>query len=771
MKLETSKFSTQQHVEQIVWQMRLADFPRSASRDILNKTYNGEPPYDPAFAAENNIEFNRSFLEGTGVLTDARTQWNTNFLGPGNILTVQLDSGPAKDKANWSQIITKHANRALKRSPEMISNIRETGAAVLLHGPGPSAWPDRRTPVPKCIPISSLMIPSETDVDFSNLEYFAIFREMTVSQLYEKTHGPKTDPGWNMPLVMQELQFVGSQVMKQPNMSNFQYSPERITELIKQDIGFWGSDAVPTIDYWDFYYRKKEDGCGWYRKIFLDWESGGRECDKKGETCPSSPNGGKWLYDSGNRKYADSWNQIIHVNHGDCSAVPPFKYHSERSLGWMNWGIVDLMDRLKNKVAEQAFSDLMWFFRTASQGDFNRIKKANFLHMGVIPQGIDWVKGNERFSPDPKFVQFTSEMLRSQLQANSTSFTRSAERVSGEKEKTATQVMAEVNSANTMTSGVMNLAKVYETSKYREILRRLCIPNNPDKMAKKFRKACLDDGVPPEFLDIEKWDIEAERTMGAGNKTVQMAIVQYLNSIRQNLGPEAQRQVDHDGILIMTEDAAKAELLAPIKGQPTVSKSMHDAEIAFPLLMMGLPFKKTPHMIYEDYVSTWLEQMGLTVRQIQASGGIGTQQQVSGLNNAAKRIGEFLKIMAQDEAAGPKVRQYGDLLGQLMNVVKGFSQRLKEQQQAGNGNGAMDEAAVKLQGKLLIDQAKAQNMRESHADKTAQRQAQFELDQERKDRELAAKLRRDATMELMETAADIRRKGREAEMQKNTPEE
>jgi hypothetical protein len=231
------------------------------------------------------------------------------------------------------------------------------------------------------------------------------------------------------------------------------------------------------------------------------------------------------------------------------------------------------------KMTEQAFSDLMWFFRVASQGDFNRIKKADFLHMGVVPSGIDFIKGNERFAPNPQFIQMVMEKNRSMLAANSTSYTRSSERLTTEKEKTATQVMAEVNSANAMTTGVMNLAKLYETSKYREIGRRCCIPNNPDSMAKKFRKNCIDDGVPPEYLDCEKWIIEAERTMGAGNKTVQMAIVQYLNTIRQNLGPESQRKVDNIGIRIMTDDAAVAEDLAPTKGQPPVSKSMHDAEL------------------------------------------------------------------------------------------------------------------------------------------------------------------------------------------------
>ena len=677
------KVSDQRLVEQLVWQSNCRS-PRAENRAILNRTFNGDPPFDKATAEENNVEVNRNFLEGTGNLTDARTQWNSNFLKPGDIFTVRLNSGPPQKRTEWSMAITRNLMRGLKGNLGMISQARETGAGVLLHGIGPSTWQDRRSPVPKVLPLSSLMIPSETDIDFENLEYFAIFREMTPSQLYDKTHGPKVDPGWNMDLVKSELKYVGEQTVKQPNATAFQFMPERVEELIKQDMGFWGSDAVPTIDYWDFYFREKENGTGWYRRIFLDWSSSGRTATT-GQEIPQSPNGGQWLYSSGKRKYADSWQQILHCNYGDCSCVAPFKYHSVRSLGWMIWGIVDIQNRLQCKITEQAFSDLMWFFRVASQNDFNRIKKANFMTMGVIPQGVDWVMPNQRYSPNPTFIELVIAQNRQLMSQHSSSYTRNAERTDMNKEKTATQVMAEVNSVNTMVSGVMNMAYTYENFKYREIARRYCIPNNPDPMVRKFRKACLDDGVPPEYLDVERWDIEPDRAMGAGNKTVQMAIVQYLQSIRQNLGPEAQRKVDHHGILIMTEDAGVAEDLAPIRGQQQVSKSTHDAELSTERLMAGLPFSPTPEMVYEDYVLVWLRDMGIIIQRIQGTDNMGTQEELMGLSNMAQHVSAFLQIMGQNPADKPKVRQYSDLLGQMMNVVKGFAQRLQEQQASGNG--------------------------------------------------------------------------------------
>lgn len=772
MKIPTpTKFSTPEHIEQLTWIMRLADLPRATNRVVLNRTYNGEPPFDPATAEENNVEVNRNFLEGTGILTDARTQWNSNFLGPGNLFNVQLDSGPVHKKTEWSATITRHINRLLKRSPAMQSNIRETGAGVLLHGIGPSTWQDRRSPIPKVIPISSLMIPSETDLDFENLEYFAIFRELTPTQLYDKTHGPKVDPGWNMRLVMQEIGFVIEQVQKETNATAFQFMPERTEEIIKQDVGFWGSDAVPTIDYWDFYYRETETGDKWCRKIFLDWQSGGREVALEGKHAPKdSPNrikdlGGQWLYDSGKRVYARSWAEIIHCNFGDCSCVAPFKYHSTRSLGWMNWGIVDIDNRLQCKSTEQAFSDLMWIFRVASQGDFNRIKKADFYHMSVIPQGIDWVKGNERFQPNPEFIRMVLEKNRQMLASNSTSYTRAQERQDTQKEKTATQVMAEVNANNTMVSGVMNLAKIYETSKYREISRRLCLKHNPDPLAKKFVKACLDDGVPRDMLDTEKWDIEPERAMGSGSKTVQMAIVQYLNSVRQFLGPEAQRKVDNIGIRTMTDDAAMAEDLAPIKGQKPISKSSHDAGLATGSLMLGLQFEPMPQMIYEDYVVVWIRDMGTIIKQIQATDNMGTQEQIAGLKNMGAHVSKFLQIMSQDDESKDKVRQYADLLGQLGNVIKGFEQRLQQKMQAGNGseaNGEMAKVQSQIQKDQMVGQAKIQATQEKAALQQAQKQASFELSEQRKDRELEAQIQRDTTTEIMQTAADIRKQGRDA---------
>lgn len=640
----------------------------------------------------------------------------------------------------------------------MMEQIRATGASVMLHGIGPTMWKDRRDPIPVPLPIASLLIPSETDIDFSNLEWFAVFREWTPTQLYQMTHGPKVDPGWNMRVVMNQLKYVAQETRKQPNSVAYQYMPERIEELIKQDGGYWGSDAVPTVDVWDCYFREAEDGKGWYRRIFLDWELGKDEiasyANSRGIPTRNKETDG-FIYTSGKRCFSNYLCEIMHCNFGDCSPVAPFKYHSVRSLGWMIWGVVDIMNRLQCRFTESVFEQLLWFFRVASQGDFDRIKKAMFTHMGVIPNGVSFVTANERFKPDTAIISSAFSMMNQMLAENAASYVQDFEGGNTGKEQTATEVMARVNNVNTLVSGMLNLAYTYQTSQYREIARRFCIKNSPYVAVREFRKRCLADGVPQEMFDVERWDIEPERTLGGGNKTLEIAQANQLLQMRQFLGPDAQRRVDHIAVEVFTDDPALAEDLAPVDANKPISKSQHDAQQATGRLMLGLPFDPMPSMVYEDYVQVWLKDMASRIQILQQIGN-PSMQDVVGLGNIGAHVQRFLELMAQSDEDKPKIKSYMDMLTQLSNVLRGFAQQAQEAMQAqagGEGNGGPDPAAIsKIVSSKIVAEAKAQNMRESHSERTAQRQVQFEMEQQRKDRELAANIRRDDVLTAQELA-------------------
>lgn len=761
------RWNNASHVEQVVWDMRLADLPRGENRTILNRLYNGDAPFNEETAEENGIQVNRNDLTGPNVMTQGRRQWLQAFLRSGKYFNVTYDTGPKLKRREFGHTVTAHANNILHSSRQYVEQSRAAGGSMLLHGIGPSIWKTRRAVVPRPLAIPSLMIPSETNIDWDNLEYFAMFQEWTPAQFWKLTHGLRRDPGWNMPLVQAQWSYVRDQVQKQPNATAFQYMPERIEELFKQDMGFWGSDAVPTIDAWDFYFRAdtgEEDEKAWYRRIILDW--GVTEGTVQSKTPPDrnylpdklkGVNG--FLYTSGNKIFAKDINEILHVQFGDCSAVFPQMYHSVRSLGWMLWGVCDLENRLHCKFSESLFEQMMWLFRTASNADLVRLKKADFYHMGIIPQGIDFIKPQDRFPLDANLVQMGFARFQKLIADNAASFTQDFDQGGGGKEMTATETMARVNSVNALVSGLLTLAYTYEEFKDREIMRRLCIKKNPDPLAQRFYRLCLQDGVPPEMLDPDRMIVTRERSFGAGNKTLEMAIVQFLQQIRKNLGPDAQRRIDNISVETATDDATLAEELAPIEGQKKISNSTQDAELSTDRLMRGLPFQERPDMVYEDYVKTWLTDLALMIMPIVESGGMADPKDIAGFNNIAQQISAFLEIMSQNKDDEERVKEYGQNLSDLMNHVKAFEQRLAQQAKAAAKNGAqggLDGKAIgQIQKDVILAKNKAQLGEQRSAQRMAQDQVRFELEQQRKEREHNAEMRRMGTEHLFDQVANL----------------
>jgi hypothetical protein len=746
-------------VEEVVFAMRETDQTRAEDRAVLLRLYGGRPPFSEDDAAENGIQVNMNDLTGPNVLSQARAQWNGAHLKPSNFFSAKPDSGPGHKRSEWGSNFSTHANRLLKRDRRMVGLVRAQGANTMLFGIGPSNWKDRRTIIPNPIPVGSLLIPAETEIDdFDNLQHFAIFRQWTPTMLWDMTHGPKTDPGWNMPLVNAQLEYVRDELRKQANSLAYQYQSDRIEELLKESKGYMDSDAVPTCDVYDFYFRESEDGNNWYRRIILDWGTGNDiSTYSQAGTRPESRNkvGDKsgFLYTSGNRKYADSASEIFHCQFGDCSAYAPFHYHSVRGLGWMLWGVCELQNRLHCKFSEAVFESMMWFFKIAGNQDLIRIKKATFEHMGVIPQGIAFVTPAERSTPNMPLLEMAFARNREQIGDMSNNFTKGYDQGKGEG-RTATETMAIVNSSNALSASILDLSYTYQKFLYIEMVRRLCLKNSTDPMAREFRLACLNDGIPEDMLDVNKWSIEPEQVLGGGNKTLQMASVGFLNTIRKNLPPNGQRVVDHISVEAATDQPDLAEEIAPLGQDKPISNSTNMAQLATERIMRGLPFQAPKDAIFEDYVMVWMHDMGLTIQKIMQRGGTATPDELGGLMNLGKHIKDFLDIMAKPatgKGAAPedkhKIKQLEDAFGQLMNHVKALAQRLQEsmKKQAGaNGNGAQGDpkAAAQVQGMMMQAQTKAKILADTAALKQRHKDQSFQSDQKRKDAQTAAEITR-----------------------------
>src|SRR5579863_2539877 len=134
------EFSTPAFVEQAVWQLRLADWPRALNRAKLNELFQGFPPYSEEEVRQNRIETNVNFLYGPEILHDARRQCQNAFQ---DLFTVTLDYGPVWKRREWGSIITREMTRLIKKSRKYLNQKDSTFASMVLHGIGPRVWNDK----------------------------------------------------------------------------------------------------------------------------------------------------------------------------------------------------------------------------------------------------------------------------------------------------------------------------------------------------------------------------------------------------------------------------------------------------------------------------------------------------------------------------------------------------------------------------------------------------------------------------------------------------
>lgn len=780
-------FSNAHVIESLTWQMRLADFSRSQNRARINNLFDGSPPYTDDEEQQNNIAINVNFLESTKVGHDARQQFTNAIMKPGKFFTARTDMGPLHQRTKYSTIVTNEINRCMKRCPIYFETLRSKFALLVLHGIAPSTWVNSHCWQPDAIGVEDVMIPSGTLLTLKNLPFFAIYRAYTAEELWRLTHGPKVDPGWDMDVVMAAIKWADTQTAMLTGTSWPEvWSPEKMEQRIKENSGLYASDAVPVISCWDFYWWNDSNKVqGWNRRIVLDaYGQPGVGGIIPNVTHVPDKNiiGGRnqFLFNPGDKKYATNIREIIQFQFADLSAVAPFRYHSVRSLGFLLYAVCHLQNRLRCKFNEAVFETLMMYMRVRSLDDAERALKINLISRGIIDDTVQFLRPEERWMVNENLAQMGLLQNQQIINENAAHFNQQQDYSRAQVEKTAFQVRAELNATTALISAALLQAYQYQAFEYQEIFRRFCRKDSSDSDVRAFRLAVLKQGVPAELLDTpQAWDIEPERVMGAGNKTLELATAETLMQWRPLYDPQSQREILRTATLAITDDPAMAEQLVP-KTQDDVTDSKHDAMVAMGTLMLGLPVKFGPRVNRTEVIEVLLAEMGFIVQRIEQTSGMAKPEELTGLQTVAQTIAEQIQIIAQDKNMKQQVRQYTDALGQLANMVKAFGQRLQQAMekmaQQNGGQAQMDpKDMAKVQAMQIQAQAKAANTRESHAQRTAQRQVAWEAEEKRKEQQHLMDLRRqqteveaDVATKDVETAATIKRDNVKAQNEPDT---
>lgn len=756
------EFKNAEDVQQICWEMREADWPRDRNRANINNLFNGAPPFSPDEVRTNNINVNVNFLEPTRLAHDARMQAQQGILKPGNYFMARTDAGPTSKRSKWNNHMTQTVNRPMKRSLPYYENLRSKIALNVLHGIGPSCWEDRDVWLPDPLGVEDLLIPANTYITFKNLPFFCILRSFTAIELIKITRAKRVDPAWNKKLIQQCLEWIDRESMALLG-SNWPevWSPTKVQERIKGDGGLYLGDQVPTIDVFDFWYwSDQNDEEGWRRRIVLDdWSTPASAGASYQFSRRSEVDFGRnqWLYNPGARVIASKREEIFTCTFADLSSVAPYRYHSVRSLGFLLYAVCHLQNRLRCSFSKSVFESLLMYFQVGNMDEAERALKLELADKGFIDEGLKFVKNADRYQMPADIVSLGLQENAKLINQNASSYSSSSQFSADRERKTKFQVQAELQQAQTLITSALSQFFTYQNIEYEQVFRRFLNPKSRNVDVLKVRAQLLSE-IPEKYLVPEAWDIEAERTLGAGNKTLEMVQSEQLMQYRPLFDPEAQRKILRDVTLAITDDPARADEYVP--EQPHISDSIHDTQLAFGSLYIGAQVQVRPGLNNVEVIATMLQLLDNKIKQL---GPMGSQQDIAGLMNCAQYTNGFIQLLSQDKEMQSTARAFAQVLSKLMNLVKAMAQRLQQMQQkmaqqgGQNGDGAN---AAKIQAIRMQALAKQKNTTESHAQKTAQRQLQFEQQMKQDQQKGALQLR----LKAAEHGLDLRQKAVEKQL-------
>jgi hypothetical protein len=718
------KFTKPNLVMEIVEGIDKGDENRRHNRARINRLFNGDSPYTAKEEEEAGIYTNVNFLEGTKLIHDARSQFASAFLKPERMVTVRFPDAPADIALQMQEVVSREVSKEMKRSLRYVNTQESKFASVVLHGVGAVLWDKDDDWCPTAVALEDIGVPSSTLVSMENLTHFFVRRKMTVGELAERTvTAEEVRSGWNMRLVKKLLTEGNEEPTQGPGDESDHDFPEKVVEDWKENSGYYHSDKAATCKLIYFYHR--DDEGRWFRKIVV-------ESSFKGSNSMNDD----FLFND-DEPYRESLSELAHWQFANGANVAPFRYHSVRSLGYLLYQIFHLSNRLRCRIIDTTFREMLMLFRQeGGEGEMRQL--IDLYDMGTVPNGLSFIPAAERHQVNTALTGASISMLRQHMADQSTAFTQSIDNGSN-RQMTATEALQLAASANALTGSMLGKAYTLEEFCDAEIVRRMFGDE-------KIRARLIKMGIPEEFLERDQWEVHRNRTVGNGHKQMELLMAENLRQYRPMLTPRGQRLVDRIFVLANTDDPKLADELAPLDDDE-VTSSQERASLAWGVLIDGKQPMIRDNINAVEYVEVLI---GMLDQELQQAGDMVDMRRLMGIQNVIQHISMMVDQIAGDQSQAWRVKIYQDQLGNAANVVKAMAQRLQEQMEAqgGSGNPKLD---AELQAMVVKAEAQAEIKKADAAQKRQHKDDAFYAEMERR----GSRVRADLAEKDVRTASDI----------------
>jgi len=667
-----SEFGTPAKVINVVKRMQDVERLRAEDRALIDALFNGQRPYSDEEVKKFNIQVNVNWGQGKRIMRDANTQLNNALIHTGTMFTCTINEGPVEKRDEWGQIFTKNLHRPLQKGVSGKKNfflIKNRNASVCMHGIGALLWPSPYAALPRFVGLEDLLIPTETLVDFSNMRYFAVNLNLSIGELIDLVMKDDSEVmgEWNKTMIGEVLDSQQG-IYNESTPSTWRDQPEAMEQVFFQNRGYYYSDATPKVRCVMFFYQEMDDPKKWYRVVYLKENPGDKVKDI--DT--------KFLFDGTKRPFADEIGQVLNVQYGDGNLVPPMKYHNVRGMGVDLYAPVETDNRLRCEFVQSVFEHMKMYFKIKDPADRDRLKAQILQQYGFIVDGLQIVPRTDRHQIDPNLVESAMNQMGEIMQDSSSSYLPGE--TGSERTMTAKEATIRANQATVLVSSMLASMYMQEGFYYEEEKRRFLLKDSTDPLVKRFRASCIREGIPEEFLVPEKWEIVVERVLGGGDTTKAQQQSQWLLGIKPMLGPAQQTIALRESVSAMLEDPAKALMYVPSAPSQS-SPGSEMAEALFGTMMQGVQVAPRKGIDLQGYVTQLLKMMAEVIQRITQTNNMGTMEEIIGLGIVSQNVEEYIRVLQGDPQQKQNVKQYGDALGKMQNLIKGFAQRLQQSSQ------------------------------------------------------------------------------------------
>lgn len=713
------------------------EWKRGKNRSKITTAANGAPPLDADVAKKLGIAINTNWGELATLLAHARRQYYNSFLQGTRYFRIKIPNAPEQIRASYENIITEKINKPLKKNKTFFHLHQYRWTDVVVHGVASVMWPNRHCWKPQFVAREDLRIPTDTTTDFENLSWFGNRKLYTIGELVSAVWDDEDpDNGWSKEDVAAILKNYKEVNYDSPQTYiMWDSEPEKLAELVKQNMGYYESDAVPKIPIWIFCFQDTDGK--WYKRAIPDTPAI-RGASKEPD---------KFLYKT-EESCADNLPELLQCQFGDLSFKTPFMFHSVRSLGFELLEPTYWSNLTSCRFLQHVHDNFNRWIQVTDPATKERAQNIEWQGPTVrVPAGVSILNQQQRHQVDPEMVEAAMSRLKQLMQESSASYTQDTD-TGTKKEQTAFETGVKVQQVNSMLSGLMLVAQTVEVFLYQEISRRFCLRDSEDKDVRKFQEQVINRaGIPRKWINVDQWEIEVDAPLGAGNPTLEQVEAQKAIDLSSLANPTAKQEMLHDAFTVFF-GAKRANRWVPMTAQPRVTEAKAQAQSDFASLMWGIEVAIRDELNPQEQIDVLLNSLAQMVNKItKAQGGTPTPEILQGLANVSQHVKELIQIAAQNPQNKQFVRAVSDALGRLDNELKAFAQRLQERQKkamqeqlkAQNGEG---ERAAKARGMLMESGTKSRISSQESQQKMQIKQAEFLADQQRANLKLAGELER-----------------------------